>query len=376
MVNITKSRLAGERRYFKELKRRDKKHSYSTVKSFHNRHGQETLLIAIPTNFSIYDVDYYFSQSLKLIDTLDKTSDKNQITKIILDFSNADSLKAAAVVLLYATIEVLITQHGKQIRLINYTHSKGLKTVIRESGIDKLCRGFIPSNYFSESYMPVISGVGGCFREEIVDFIMQKIYANNMDALLENKYSSAVQEAILNVNAHAYTDNEDKQWWVICSYLKNSNQLYLVIYDRGMGIPASTRNGHECVDELDFSLDETKHFFEIMKTEVGDKITIEQAQDLLKQSSINEYLSDAGIIYASMIAGATRRLEKSEEIKHGQGSVSIKNLVKSNEHGILWIYSNFGLVKYKRGCSKNYETIDLPKRIRGTLIQWNIEVTV
>lgn len=57
--------------------------------------------------------------------------------------------------------------------------------------------------------------------------------------------------------------------------------------------------------------------------------------------------------------------------KHGQGSKSIKALVADNDIGTLWIYSNDGLYKLKSG---SVETIDLPKRMHGTLIQWNIKV--
>ncbi|MEM8068101.1 hypothetical protein Q4Q68_19585, partial [Morganella morganii] len=78
-------------------------------------------------------------------------------------------------------------------------------------------------------------------------------------------------------------------------------------------------------------------------------------------------VSDAKKIAVSMADDVTG----TGQTKHGQGSKSIKALVNKNELGKLWIYSNLGLYKINEGKA---EVIDLPARIEGTLIQWNIKV--
>lgn len=63
----------------------------------------------------------------------------------------------------------------------------------------------------------------------------------------------------------------------------------------------------------------------------------------------------------------------------GQGSKSIKALVKETQQGKLWVYSNRGLyfLEDKLGVSDDEnkgEAIQLPKPLKGTLVQWNINI--
>ena len=67
------------------------------------------------------------------------------------------------------------------------------------------------------------------------------------------------------------------------------------------------------------------------------------------------------------------RMTGDDELKHGQGSKSIKRLVSSHENGILWIFSNRGLYRYKNDDSPPWLK-DYKQSINGTLIQWNIKV--
>ena len=365
----------GKKRHLETLKRKNRKYNPLLPKVLHKWDGDGVLFIKIPKYFNIYDMDESYIQSIQIIETLENTATNSDIHKIILDFSMTKTLKAATMVILFATVETLITKYQKSVKLIQKGVPNFVSKMISESGIDKLCHNQVPINCFSEHFLPIISGTGGNYREQIVDFIMQRIYNNQMTPTLENKYSSAIQEAILNVSAHAYTEQEEKQWWVKCSYIRKTGQLFLVIYDRGIVIPCSYDPDEYVIDSLDFSNEDIQKLLDILKVDSDHNITIEQAKELLKNTDLNNPLSDQAIIYSSMITGITRRTGK-EEQKHGQGSKSIKELVKSNEQGILWIYSNKGLVKYGNSSSTPPTIYELPRPIKGTLIQWNIKVTV
>lgn len=368
------------------LKRRDKKY-FSTTRLIKNRSGKTSVVLKVPEHFDIYLAGTRYEESMRFISNLDKMMDSAYILKIILDFSSVKEVKAAALVLLFASIEVLIKKHNKvvQIKLIlaarNQPKARFNQRIIKETGLLQLCLDSRPAHIFTKNYLPIISGVGGQHRDEIVTFILQKIYNNDMSPELENTYASAVQEAINNVEAHAYDPSESKQWWVKCSYIAQEKQLYLVIYDRGVGIPQSLKSEELDTEAIDYDNEETKSALDDIRTtfqaELGEKLTYEEVLDKIINHKSNDLIPDEHAILVAMFANMTRR-SGADEKKHGQGSTSIRALVKNNDNGVLWVYSNNGLVKYDNTkSSKSQATcIKLESPIKGTLIQWNIQVIV
>lgn len=182
-----------------------------------------------------------------------------------------------------------------------------------------------------------------------------------MSAYTESIYGGAIQEAINNVAYHAYPNMQDssqKRWWVKCDLA--GDQLFLALYDKGVGIPETVMK--------------RPWYEEILKStypELKEKITDELANEGISKKDMIRYklgiISDARKIHISMIGDVTG----TDQSKHGQGSKSIKALVSENAHGTLWIYSNNGLYKLESGIVRTY---DLPKAMPGTLVQWNIKV--
>lgn len=318
--------------------------------------------IRFPANFSIYsadkDKDSSYRDTMNIISAISRCN-QNFTKKVHLDFSQTKFIKVASILVLYATIELAIKK-GVNFKIISFPQEFKATRVIKRSGLNKLCRDGISVPDFNSDFIPVISGVGGDYRDEIVDFIQSKIYNNQMSAHTESIYGGAIQEAINNVSYHAYpniNENNDKKWWAKCDLA--GDQLFLAIYDLGVGIPETV-------------MKRTWYGNILQQTypQIYDKIQSELEKEGV---NIGEFrykygkVTDAMKIAISMVGDVTG----TDSSKHGQGSKSIKALVADNDIGTLWIYSNDGLYKLKSG---SVETIDLPKRMPGTLIQWNIKV--
>lgn len=343
-----------------------------------NHLGYTIERIVFPESFDIYNTKLGLEntlQVLELIETISKKFHKNNSLILQLDMSRCEQIKGAASVMLFAAVEQAIKKFGVQFEIKKPIEFEP-KGVIENSGLIELCRDSKAYYDFEQSYLPIISGYGGEYRDEIVDFIMHRIYENNLTPEMENIYSDAIQEAINNVGAHAYLpDEESKPWWVKCSLIKD--QLFLVIYDTGMGIPVSFQSGNKLYDQIDFNSEQTIE--SVKETFVGDIIKMYSTFDIyleaLKKHAAdgisNEFL-DAHIIALAMHENITRRTGK-DEYKHGQGSKSIKALVSENDEGLLWIFSNSGLMKFKQ-TSQLPELKNLTLPIKGTLLQWNIQV--
>lgn len=352
--------LIAKKRWINELNRKNLYYSSYRPRKKENK-KQDHEFIIFPKNFDIYSLakELIYKETMNVIGAISRLN-LSDFKKVNLDFSQTENIKAASVLILYATVEQVINQ-GISFKIISLPRDFKATKTIKDSGLISLCKKNLSSPNFNGERIPVISGSGGDFREEIVDFIQHKIYKNKMSPHTESIYGGAIHEAINNVSYHAYPTIEDgshKKWWVKCDLA--DNQLFLAIYDKGVGIP-ETVMGRAWYGNV----------LKITYPEIAGKVTAELKEEGLSSAEILRYkvgsVSDAMKIAISMIGDVTGTAES----KHGQGSKSIKGLVSENDIGTLWIYSNNGLYKLNAG---KIEIIDLPKPMPGTLIQWNIKV--
>ncbi|EKM5761197.1 ATP-binding protein [Cronobacter dublinensis] len=359
-INELVKQSIGQKRWQNEVQRKDIDYCPYRPKKM-NKSKKAVEYIRFPEYFSIYSADKnkYYKDTMNIIYAISRMVNTNT-KKVHLDFSQTEYIKAASILILYAAIEHAINL-GVNFRIISFPKDYRATRMIKNSGLEVLCKENIHQPNFDGDYIPVISGSGGDFRDEIVDFIQHKIYKNKMTADTESKYGGAVQEAINNVAYHAYPDipeSSNKKWWVKCDLA--GDQLFLAIYDKGVGIPKTVMN---------------RSWFEEILESTYPKLVPQIKQELEKEGVTKKDLfgykfgiiSDAMKIAISMVGDVTG----TEESKHGQGSKSIKALVTENDQGTLWIYSNNGLYKLKSGIVTTY---DLQKPMPGTLLQWNIKV--
>lgn len=355
-----KIRLAFER-WQRRVSRQGKEYSQFRQQKKSQKKKDNTL-IRFPSEFSIYSPDkpLFFVRSLRSIYEV-RNKIYNPDERLYLDFTNTKTMKMAALVILYANVETSIRK-GLSYRILFSTDFK-VNQLLRDSGLVALCRGEkIKPVFENVENLPIISGVGGEYRDEIIDFIQKEIYKNKMKPETEHTYADAVQEAINNVGLHAYPhkNNDEKQWWLACHVIHD--QLYLAIYDEGVGIPETVM--------------QKTWFMSTLKSEYpGLKVAVKEELERIglgytERSKVKVgIVSDAVKIAISMIGDVTGTAND----KHGQGSKSIKALVLNNEHGNLWIYSNLGM--FKLSNQKGDKINELTHKVPGTLIQWNIKVS-
>ncbi|WP_272527600.1 MULTISPECIES: ATP-binding protein [unclassified Providencia] len=354
--NLTKQNIA-VKRWLIKLKREGIEYSpYRQKKKGKGR--KESSYIQFPEIFCIYEYENKknFRNVLEIIDNIDRETK----TKVMLDFSKVRYLKVAAMLILYASVEKAIFR-GISFKVCSLSKENKVNRILKNSGFITLCRNNELIPFFDQDYMPVVSGIGGQYRDEIVDFIQEKIYKDRMSPDTESIYGGAVHETINNVSYHAYPelDANKKRWWVKCDLTKE--QLYLAIHDKGVGIPETVTNKSWYGDTL--TLSQPKLVKKIHEDLMKNDLDVSQ----LRLKIALGLVSDAIKIAVSMVDD----ISGTGETKHGQGSKSIKALVNKNEHGKLWIFSRNGLYIIN---GDDVKVIDLPSPVKGTLIQWNIKV--
>lgn len=350
-------RRISEKRSIFEQERKGKE--YSPTRQQKKQKGKREFdYIKFPEVFSIYSIKD--KKNFRKVVSIINDAGKKKNIKVLLDFSQTTHLKVAAMLVLYAAVETSMCSNVSY-KIISLSKSHDVNKMLKNSGFLKLCRNNVVVPYFDKEYMPVISSVGADLRDDIVDFIQEKIYKYKMSAMTESIYGAAVHEAINNVFYHAYPNlsANDKRWWVKCDLV--GEQLFLAIYDKGVGIPTTVTQHNWYGTTL------TRSYPELVK-----KIVNELNQDGIAINSMRLNRAFGGVSDAVKIAvSMADDVTGTGKAQHGQGSKSIKALVNKNELGKLWIYSNSGLYKIEKGKAK---VIDLPASIEGTLIQWNIKV--
>ncbi|HGH6013610.1 TPA: hypothetical protein AB5H59_000598 [Vibrio mimicus] len=291
--------------------------------------------ISVPSHLDLYNEETRES-TLEFLGLVEKFALERRVA---LDCSHAESVSAAALLLLYATIDSL--KSNDKSKLVRFQNLKGkFKFAIERSGLKGITLNKEPSVVDEQTGpLPVIKGTArGEEFEAVIDYVQHRIFENDMTPEEENIWAAAVMETVSNVKLHAYEDASDKPWWIICSVIDDN--LYLAICDRGVGIPNT------------------------IKEQGWIRSIVDKSPALVKRL-LSEADSDS--IELSMMLGET----STKKDKHGLGSKSIQALVDENPDGALWVFSNRG-VYYREDHS--VELKDFSRSISGTLVQWNIKL--
>lgn len=351
-------RLASEKKFKYALGRKNK--TYGRVFHLVSRKVGDSYFIKAPVYVSIYSASENsspYEKTMKFINEVKQLIPRN---KCILDFRETEFITAAALVVIYAELDFFLRKSNVKHKIFLPMQSKSVSRAIRNSGLTRLInRRAFEGNLEVLEKLPVIRGVGNEYLEEIIDHIQKSAYEDRMDPNTEFLFGDAVSETINNVGRHAYpaaNDNE-KEWWLICEVL--NQQLFLAIYDRGVGIPKTV-------------VDQPWFLFSLKSTYPDQYKAITEALD---ETGSNwkfyavRRLKDSELIYISMKGDVTGMKQK----KHGQGSKSIKALVNDTENGKLWVFSKKGLFVFE-DADEIPQLYKLPTEFSGTLLQWNIKI--
>lgn len=349
-------------RWLNEIKRKGKKYIPGKVRYRPVVLGKE--YIAAPEIISIYEINSAKGRSSPYYQTISFLKDIEKRFKVkdcVVDFSRTERISAAALVVVYAAIELAGSGRAGSADLVFSRKSPGVNSVIKASNLQRLIRGSVIT-YALDSVrtMPIISSVGSEQMEEVVDFIQRRIYKDAMTPETEHVYGDAVSETINNVRLHAYPGcaPDEKRWWLMCHTF--GKKLYLAIYDNGVGIPKTVV--------------ERPWFLAAMKTVQPEEYRkLLEIEPELEKNGVSLFIPtiipDERLIHYSMQGDVSG----TKKDKHGQGSKSIKALVNDTDDGLLWVFSNFGLYTFSAD-NQTPSASKLKAKFPGTLVQWNIEL--
>lgn len=347
-------------RWQNELHRKDKR--YDPDKSYPRKVLLGQKVIVAPEYISIYELEGSHSPYNRTMQFIEEIHKNYKVTDCLIDFSDTKKISAAALVVVYAAMEIAGKGRSGKTSIALSRKSPGVNKILKSSNLIKLINGQEIS-YALESArsMPIVSSVGSNQMDEIIDFIQRRIFKDQMSPDTEHVYGDAVSETINNVGLHAYpnTPLDERRWWLMCSTF--GRELYLAIYDCGVGIPKTVVS--------------QSWFFPLLK-----HIDPEKYQELTKnipeleayglQILVPKQIPDERLIYYSM----QNDVSGTKQEKHGQGSKSIKALVNDTEDGLLWVFSNNGLYTFNVEDQQPGEA-KLKRKFPGTLVQWNIEIS-
>jgi len=356
----------GKKRFEKQLARQGK--VYNRPKGTKSP-GSGRVIISVPSVLNVYgyDDEHNFIETVKFVERLKK----NIKSDFTLDFYNTKDTKVAAMVFLFAAVDDLISEKNLTCK-IRLSKEKSVNRLINATGIRKIGNESHNNAADIVNYhrLPVLKGVNEEYTEEVIDFIKFKIYKNKMEPEQEQVLGSAIIEAVENVGNHAYPDeaNENRTWWMFTEVI--AGQLFLTIYDKGIGMPKSIL-GHKWLPKALKSAYPDIYSNIIAKQKGGESII----STILRLASVS--LNDIHLLNLAMSGDVSGTMAQGR----GQGSKSIKSLVKENSNGRLWIVSNnavYRLMQLKTADNKSGEIEPdikkLPRFFPGTLIQWNIKI--
>ncbi|CAN7361171.1 hypothetical protein [Pseudomonas sp. LjRoot263] len=308
-------------------------------------------LITPPGLISFFDSDY--SNFFSFIEKLESSAKKS---KVLIDIGSIHEVKAAAMLVLYSTIEIIQIKTADKER-VKFTSCKHRHVSISfwKSGIWELTN----QSEFLPKYKKVKAGLEICTASfaatkagddsqlrKVIDYTQSAVLEAGLDEEADLLAYNAITESVSNVWQHAYDesffkdgiDNELAHWWIIVERI--GNQFFIAVFDRGAGIPDTLQR---------------KSWYKVAFIDSDGKVY--------------EIAVDARRIQLAVGYGRSRF----KNDNRGKGLSEAKDFVQSNPMGTMIIYSGFGDYTFSSQTGKE-DLKELPTRFNGTLIQWNLKL--
>lgn len=272
-------------------------------------------------------------------------------SKVTLDFSRLADFKISALLILYAHLEIFLKG-----RNLNHISWKKPRDSVEDAKLAELGLWAL----LGEGYRQVAGTIRICSvshlekqknecqpLREAITYAQAAIASYKGESDESRNYAfNAVSESFSNVWQHAYYLQPElpnasplKKWWIAIERV--DDQLFMAVYDVGIGIPRSTRK---------------KSWYASLKA------------DLL--GLLGGLNGDCQDIKTALEYGFSRYNKQGR----GNGLPAIKELVEVNPDGDLYIVSGKGIYKYRSKLKKE-EWTNLEFSFPGTLIQWNLALS-
>lgn len=264
-----------------------------------------------------------------------------------IDISNIEEIDPATGLVLAAELDWL-TARGAKFKSHEQTWHENVRSLFEESGLFDLLN-LAPKDVHSKEAAGPERRMVKYITGEGPDGERADKLRREMEALCGETFGPRVAvnnslcEAMTNAHHHAYPRSSgwfparpEGKWWASCAWTPSSETLHMMIYDQGVGIPATLPKSHHWSDALPFL-----NRFDPERTDAG----LIQAALELRRTSTN-------------IQG------------RGRGLYEMAEWIDRTGSGFLRIVSGSGKVTYGAGKIKR-EKLSVP--FIGTLVEWEID---
>ena len=274
-----------------------------------------------------------------------RSAAQNGARRIVLDFTHLQSPLAATVLRLHAEAEYVCAFHpGTRITFVAAAQSNTEKLLKRS----RFLRSAETHQERPAGLLPITRCIGRPRLQDLFRKMNESIYGGKVEIDDDEwqQVSGALAEAVNNVQDHAY-DHEERElyvkrlgarWWIYAETIRN--ELWLAVYDKGIGIPEMVPRKRPSVLSL-------------------------------LRTALPGQSRDALLLEAALLDSESRFSNLPHAGGHGKGLGRIQRLAKAHPNGRLFIASGNGLVQAN---NQGYHTHGLEHRVHGTLIQWNISI--
>ncbi|MDO8771973.1 MAG: hypothetical protein Q7K57_25360 [Burkholderiaceae bacterium] len=291
----------------------------------------------------------------KLYKLLRQLRDVPVTAKLTLDFSHLSEIKISAILVLYAHLEVLLQSRPQARTFWSKPLDQDIDQKLAELGVWAL---------LGEEYQTVQGAIQICSisyeqkqtdqkqpLRDAVTYAKEAIASYKVVGFKDDSDDGAfaeISESFTYVWQHAYAEDLQrshctlgespvlKKWWIALSHF--DNQLFMAVYDIGVGIPYSTR---------------LKPWYTRLHQDIASKFGGKNA--------------DCHDIQTALAYGSSRYCEQGR----GNGLPAIKNFVETNPNGEFYIMSGKGIYNcHSKGKTEEWSALDID--YPGTLIQWNL----
>lgn len=330
----------GVRRHLRAVKRRAAaKHVAASTKLW--------LTLRSPAKFSLHENNEETVLYLRRI--YDQVVIFNQ--RCVIDLSGLKSISVGAALALVAEInraEILRPGHTRGILPL----TAKLRALLNSVGFVTASAGFTAT--YEEpgggQFLRMRSGLAEEAKNTaFLDAFLRSIFPpDTMPDAVRGRLKGAVTEALLNVVDHAYNPDidrdhkcPDKRWWIFGA-AHPTEGCYFVVYDLGVGIPATVPStAAESIREAYQALgnDQRRADYELIKIAV------------------------------------TRPSSRTGIQGRGRGLPEMRRLIDRVGDGMLWITSGRGHYIYARGEKPLDYGFSMNHDLHGTLVVWQLKVS-
>lgn len=342
------------RKLSEKQKRKLKRHAELSFRRKLRRKGkyrpwwnrQKTEKIDLPENLSLQE---NYEETIGFFQSLRRAADDRNV-RLMINFTTLQQIGPAAALVLAAELDCWRQSAEFPIRIRDVSRwNQDILRLLDQMGLFDLVK------VANRPSLPEVSQSSVYFIRFKSSDLADGRFAQELRADLEEviqgvpdwkRLYRGLTEAMTNVKHHAYPKEraqishpENRRWWMFGAYDAQRCLLTCVLYDRGVGIPATLPLKHP----------------------------MEHINSILAKLGVRES-TDAALIVAATELGRTRtsRLYRGR----GFGLADIKRLVTESSHGKLRIMSGSG--RYVFEGEDPGERSSLPSPIGGTLIEWEV----